>query len=186
MWHSGEEGKVCHLVKGLYGLKQAGHGWYQEMSWVLIKDLGFTCSTVDHSVFFQCSPNEHMIIVVTMDDMAVTSKQAEDITRFKADIQHYWEITNNGPIQWFLGVKFYMRFMLKIVRLTFYYHLWSYYIMCDLMLCAPPLSLVSSSLTKLRREYYFYIFYLLTLIHTLVIILGIIYNIHLHLQSWDL
>ena len=22
----GEEGKVCHLVKGLYGLKQAGHG----------------------------------------------------------------------------------------------------------------------------------------------------------------
>ena len=39
----------------------------------------------------------------------------------------------------------------------------------------------SSSLTKLRREYYFYIFYLLTLIHTLVIILGIIYNIHLHL-----
>ena len=22
----GEEGKVCHLVKGLYGLKRAGHG----------------------------------------------------------------------------------------------------------------------------------------------------------------
>ena len=41
----GEEGKVCRLVKGLYGLKQAGRGWYQEMSQVLIKDLGFTCST---------------------------------------------------------------------------------------------------------------------------------------------
>ena len=70
----GEEGKVCCLVKGLYGLKQAGHGWYQEMSWVLVKDLGFTCSTVDHSVFFQCSPNEHTIIVVAMDNMAVTLK----------------------------------------------------------------------------------------------------------------
>ena len=99
----GEEEKVCHLVKGLYGLKQAGCGWYQEMSWVLIKDLGFTRSAVDHSVFFRCSPNEHTIIMVATDDMAVTSKQAEDITRFKADIQRYWEITNNGPICWFLG-----------------------------------------------------------------------------------
>ena len=65
---------MCHLVKGLYGLKQAGHGQYQEMSWVLIKDLGFTCSTVDQSVFFQHSPDEHMIIAVMTDNMAVTSK----------------------------------------------------------------------------------------------------------------
>ena len=79
----GEEGKVCRLVKGLYGLKQAGRGWYQEMSWVLVKDLGFTCSAVDHSVFFRRSSNEHTIIAVATDDMVVTSKRAEDITRFK-------------------------------------------------------------------------------------------------------
>ena len=89
---------MCCLVKGLYGLKQAGCGWYQEMSQVLVKNLGFTCSTVDHSVFFQRSPNEHTIIAVTTDNMAVTLKQAEDITRSKADIQCYWEITDNGPI----------------------------------------------------------------------------------------
>ena len=96
---------MCRLVKGLYGLKQAGRGWYQEMSWVLVKDLGFTCSAVDHSVFFRCSSNKHTIIVVTTDDMAVTSKRAEDITRFKANIQRYWEITDNGPICWFLGFQ---------------------------------------------------------------------------------
>ena len=65
---------MCHLVKGLYGLKQAGHGWYQEMSQVLVKDLGFTHSTVDHLVFFRCSSDEHTIIVVATDNMAVTSK----------------------------------------------------------------------------------------------------------------
>ena len=92
-------------MKGLYGLKQAGHGWYQEMSRVLIKDLRFTRSAVDHSVFFQRSSNEHMIIAVATDDMAVTLKRAEDITRFKANIQRYWEITDNGPIRWFLGFQ---------------------------------------------------------------------------------
>ena len=70
----GEEGKVCCLVKGLYGLKQAGRGWYQEMSQVLVKDLGFTPSAVNHSVFFQHSSNEHKIITVATGVMAVTSK----------------------------------------------------------------------------------------------------------------
>ena len=65
---------MCHLIKGLYGLKQAGHGWYQEMSQVLIKDLGFTHPAVNHSVFFWCSPDEHMIIVVAMDNIAVILK----------------------------------------------------------------------------------------------------------------
>jgi len=27
----GEEGKVCHLLKGLYEIKQAGHKWYIEL-----------------------------------------------------------------------------------------------------------------------------------------------------------
>ena len=65
---------MCHLVKGLDGLKQAGHGWYQEMSRVLVKDLGFTRSAVDHSVFFWRSSDEHTIIAVATDDMAVASK----------------------------------------------------------------------------------------------------------------
>ena len=37
----GEEGKVLRLLKGLYGLKQAGRGWYMEMMRVFIKELGF-------------------------------------------------------------------------------------------------------------------------------------------------
>ena len=32
----GQEEKVLKLLKGLYGLKQAGRGWYMEMSKVLI------------------------------------------------------------------------------------------------------------------------------------------------------
>ena len=89
---------MCHLIKGLYGLKQAGQGWYQEMRQVLMKDLGFTHSAVDHSMFFWQSLDEHTIIMVVTDDMVVTSKHPEDIVRFKEEIRRYWEITDNGPI----------------------------------------------------------------------------------------
>ena len=48
----GQEGKVLRLLKGLYGLKQAGRGWYLEMLNIFIKKLGFKWSAIDHSVFY--------------------------------------------------------------------------------------------------------------------------------------
>ena len=34
----GQEEKVCHFLKGLYGLRQAGRGWYQELTKVMVGD----------------------------------------------------------------------------------------------------------------------------------------------------
>jgi hypothetical protein len=70
-----------------------------------MKDLGFTRSAVDHSIFFQRSDEEHTIVAVATDDMAVTSKRMEDVIKFKSEIKRYWDITDNGPIQWFLGFE---------------------------------------------------------------------------------
>ena len=70
----GQEGKVLRLLKGLYGLKQAGRGWYLEMNRVFIKELGFVRSAADHSVFYRHTAEQHLIIAVATDDMAVTSK----------------------------------------------------------------------------------------------------------------
>jgi hypothetical protein len=83
----GVRGKVCRLLKGLYGLKQAGRGWYQEMSKVFMKNLGFTRSAVNHSIFFRRSDEEHTIVAVATDDMAVTSKRMEDAIKFKSEIK---------------------------------------------------------------------------------------------------
>jgi len=69
-----QDGKVLRLLKGLYGLKQAGRGWYLEMSRIFIKELGFVHLAADHSVFYRRTVNEHTIIAVATDDMAVTSK----------------------------------------------------------------------------------------------------------------
>jgi len=101
----GQQGKVLRLLKGLYGLKQAGRGWYIEMSRVLIKELSFKRSAADHPVFYQRTANKHTIIAVATDDMAVSSKWKADIKNFKAKISEHWEITDNGPIGWFLGFQ---------------------------------------------------------------------------------
>ena len=101
----GEEGKVQRLLKGLYGLKQAGRGWYMEMMRVFIKELGFEQSTIDHLVYYHCKGEEHMIVAVAADDMALTSKCAEHAQCFKAKIKRFWDITDHGPIKWFLGFE---------------------------------------------------------------------------------
>ena len=101
----GQEGKVLRLLKGLYGLKQAGRGWYLEMTRVLVKDLGFERSAIDHSVYYRRKGEEHTIVAVATDDMALTSKRAVDAAKFKSEIQKYWDITDHGPIKWFLGFE---------------------------------------------------------------------------------
>ena len=92
----GQEGKVCRLLKGLYGLKQAGRGWYQELTKVMVSELAFKRSAIDHSVFYRHMYEEHTIVGVATNDMAVTSKQLVDIKRFKSKVQWHWEITDGG------------------------------------------------------------------------------------------
>ena len=75
------------------------------MSRVFIKELGFHRLAANHSVFYRRTPVEHTIIAVATDDMAVTSKWSEDTKNFKSEIKLFWEITDNGPISWFLGFQ---------------------------------------------------------------------------------
>jgi len=101
----GQQGKYCRLLKGLYGLKQAGRGWYLEMSNMFLKEMGFKRSAVDHAVFHRHTSNEHTIVAVATDDMALTSKRMVDAEKFKTEIRRRWDITDHGPINWFLGFE---------------------------------------------------------------------------------
>ena len=67
--------------------------------------MDFKRLAINHSVFYRQSGEEHTIVAVAMDDMAVTSKQVVDAERFKRSIQKFWDITDHGPIKWFLRFK---------------------------------------------------------------------------------
>ena len=68
-------------------------------------ELGFKRLAVDHSIFFWHRGEEHTIIAVVTDDMAVTSKHMSDITKFKREIQEHFVIANGGKLHWFLGFE---------------------------------------------------------------------------------
>ena len=72
---------------------------------VFIKELGFERSAIDHLVYYRCKGEEHMIVAVATDDMALTSKCAEYSQHFKTEIKRFWDITDHGPIKWFLGFE---------------------------------------------------------------------------------
>ena len=99
----GQEGKVCRLLKGIYGLKQAGRGWHEELTRVFTHDLGFTRSSLDHSVFYRMHGDEHTIVAVAIDDIVITSKHLADIMRFKSDLSGHWDLNDLGEINWYLG-----------------------------------------------------------------------------------
>ena len=101
----GQEGKVCHLLKGLYGVKQARRGWYQELTKVLVGELGFKKSALDHLVFYRCHREEHTVVAAVTDDMALTSKRAADIAKLKSEIHQHWEITDGKEMHWYLGFE---------------------------------------------------------------------------------
>ena len=101
----GQECKVCRLLKGLYGLKQAGHGWYQELTKVLVGKLGFKRSALDHLVFYKCHKEEHTVVAVVTDDMALTSKWVVDIAKLKSKICQHWVIMDGGEMHWYLGFE---------------------------------------------------------------------------------
>ena len=89
----------------MYGLKQAGRGWHQELTKVFTHDVRLTQSSIDHSVFYRKRSQEHRIFAVVTDNIVITSKQLKDIVVFKAEVSHHWGLSNLGEIHWYLGFE---------------------------------------------------------------------------------
>ena len=101
-------GKVCHLLKTLYGLKQSGCHWYQKLVEILVKCLEFVRSNVDQAVFYHHSGhNGHatIIVVVHVDNCTIAASALSLVITFKCEIAQYVEITDLGELHWLLSIE---------------------------------------------------------------------------------
>ena len=97
----GPDGKVLTtcLYKSIYGLKQAGHQWYQKLVEIMMK-LKFLRSEVDSAVFYRRDKLWKMLIIILVhvDDCFIVGCPKSIIQKFKVKIQKYVQITDLGDL----------------------------------------------------------------------------------------
>jgi len=86
-------GRVCLLIKTLYGLKQASREWNLEFDAKLRKK-GYACLRSDPCVYIHRVDKDFVIITVWVDDMLTFATTVELKNKAKADVESEWETTN--------------------------------------------------------------------------------------------
>ena len=102
-FEQGDPDMFLRLLKGLYGLKQAGHIWHKKLDSVL-QSLGFTKVKCDHSIWVYQKGEVKIIIPVFVDDMTIACKSKAAIQQFKEDLKKHFTIHDLGPTTFLLGV----------------------------------------------------------------------------------
>ncbi|MBW0500888.1 hypothetical protein O181_040603 [Austropuccinia psidii MF-1] len=85
------EGKVLHLQKALYGMKQAGRCWWLHLLGIL-EGLGFTSWEVDLSLYVFQKDDTIIVIWIHIDDGVIASNSPAHIEDFRKALCDNFEI----------------------------------------------------------------------------------------------
>ena len=100
----GEIGKVCHLRKSLYGLKQSPRAWFGKFSQT-VETFGMQKSESDHSVFYKNYSFGIILLVVYVDDIVITGSDSKGILSLKSFLHSRFYTKDLGMLKYFLGVE---------------------------------------------------------------------------------
>jgi hypothetical protein len=97
----GDEHLVCKLIKSLYGLKQAGRVWNEEIN-AFLCSVGFYRSLADPCIYVRLDDPTN-IIGMHVDDECITGSTQEAIDRTKSELSGKYTIKDLGPVKFLLG-----------------------------------------------------------------------------------
>ena len=95
---------VCLLKKSIYGTKQGGNRWNQNMRSVL-EAIGYTQSYSDASIYIYFKDNVRIILPVFVDDMTFASKCPAAIDKTIKELSQHFKLLDPGPTTQLLGIK---------------------------------------------------------------------------------
>jgi len=88
-------GRICLLIKTLYGLKQAGREWNIELDTKLRRH-GYVRLKADPCIYIWRVGEDFAIITVWVDDLLLFTTTVLLMTKMKTDIKSEWEVTDLG------------------------------------------------------------------------------------------
>ncbi|KAI5337264.1 hypothetical protein L3X38_016533 [Prunus dulcis] len=95
---------VCKLQKAHYGLKQAPHAWYKELSSFLLSN-DFRNATSDASLFISTFGSHVIYFLVYVDDLIVIGNNSSLVMQFIATLARRFSVKDLGSLHYFLGVE---------------------------------------------------------------------------------
>ena len=97
------QGMVLRLIKAVYGTKQGGRVWYEEIS-ATLAEMGYTRTDADHAVFTRGEGQSLSIIALYVDDITMVSSTLDAIDGDKQALKRAYEMTDLGELSWILGM----------------------------------------------------------------------------------
>jgi len=95
---------VLHLVKALYGLRQAPRAWYAKLDGSLLS-LGFRRSNSEHAVYLRGEGARRLVVGVYVDDLVITGGCTGDIDEFKSQMKATFQMSDLGLLHYYLGLE---------------------------------------------------------------------------------
>ena len=99
----GKEDWVFHLMKSIYGMKQASRVWNITFNGAIVS-WGFIRLSCEWCIYFKSSPSGTVIFSIHVDDIFAAASSPAEMEAFKALLQTKWEIADLGPAKFALGI----------------------------------------------------------------------------------
>ena len=95
---------VCHLLKSLYGTKQAARQWYKKVNDTMTKN-GFVECKSDSCVYTRIGKHEFSIVALYVDDVFIASRTMDGVRSILDMLKQDYSIKEMGNLHYYLGIK---------------------------------------------------------------------------------
>jgi len=101
-------GWVCLLIKMLYGLKQAGREWNNELD-AKLRNKGYTHLKSNPCMYIWHIGDDVAIITVWVNNLLLFATTIDLMNKMKSDIKSKWEVTDLGEPTKIVRIKITMK-----------------------------------------------------------------------------